>query len=75
MASYNDITGDKIQSRTNTQQFEDNFDKIFRKTKTEVADATPAPDKPLDYAEDWQPEARARAIAQNGNSGDHYKEK
>jgi len=29
--SYNDITGDRIKSRTNTKLFNDNFDRIFRK--------------------------------------------
>ena len=31
MATRNDITGDLIKSRVNNQQFEDNFDNIFRK--------------------------------------------
>ncbi len=31
MATRNDITGDLIQSRVNSQKFEDNFDAIFRK--------------------------------------------
>jgi hypothetical protein len=30
MAAHNDITGDLIQSRVNSKQFEDNFDLIFR---------------------------------------------
>lgn len=38
MASYNDVTGDKIQSRVNNKQFEDNFDKIFRKEKAVTPD-------------------------------------
>ena len=28
----NDVTGDKIQSKTNSDSFRDNFDKIFKKT-------------------------------------------
>lgn len=33
--SYNDITGDKIKSRTNTKLYSDNFDRIFRKKDKE----------------------------------------
>lgn len=35
MASRNDITGDAIQTRTITDSYRDNFDKIFRKKKDE----------------------------------------
>ena len=31
MVSKNDITGDWIKSKPNSEQFEENFDKIFRK--------------------------------------------
>ena len=31
MASKNNITGDVLQSRMNTKEFEENFDRIFRK--------------------------------------------
>jgi hypothetical protein len=31
MAAKNDITGDSIASRVNSKQYEDNFDRIFRK--------------------------------------------
>ena len=31
MADKNPITGDLLQSRMNTKEFEDNFDRIFRK--------------------------------------------
>ena len=31
-ASRNDVTGDKIQSKTNSDSFRDNFDRIFKKT-------------------------------------------
>jgi hypothetical protein len=34
--SRNDITGDKIISRTNNKQFEDNFDLIFKKQVDEL---------------------------------------
>jgi hypothetical protein len=65
MAAINDITGDKIATRsgnaTAKENFDNNFDLIFRKKK-------PA------YSEDWQSEERDRAIAQNGPTGEHYKE-
>jgi len=31
MSSKNDITGDWIKSKPNSKQFDENFDKIFRK--------------------------------------------
>ncbi len=75
MASYNDVTGDKIQSRVNTKQFEDNFDRIFgKKNKTTVADTVPAPDKPVEPTEDWN-EERVDIIGSNGNDGLHYEGK
>ena len=72
MASYNDITGDKIQSRVNNKQFEDNFDKIFRQ-KTKVEPTIPTPDQPVDTTDDWD-EKRVDIIGSNGPTGDHYKE-
>jgi len=32
----NDITGDRIQSKTNSDSFRDNFDRIFKKTVEEI---------------------------------------
>ena len=34
MTSKNDITGDVLQSRMNSKEFEDNFDRIFRRKET-----------------------------------------
>lgn len=34
MASKNDITGDSIKSRLPSQNYEDNYDRIFKKEKT-----------------------------------------
>ena len=34
MADKNPITGDLLQSRMNTKEFEENFDRIFRKNET-----------------------------------------
>lgn len=31
MATQNDITGARLVSKANTKEFEDNYDKIFRK--------------------------------------------
>lgn len=33
MATTNDVTGDRIKSRTNTKKFNENFDRIFGKKK------------------------------------------
>lgn len=78
MATRNDITGDKIQSRISNKQFEDNFDAIFRKPKEtpNTVDITkPAPDKPveptqleLDLGGEWD-ERRLDIIGQNGPIG------
>ena len=75
MSSYNDITGDKIQSRTNTKQFEDNFDRIFgKKDKNTVGYPPLTADKPVEPADDWD-EKRMDIIGQNGPTGDHYEGK
>ena len=34
MTARNDITGDAIQTRINSDSFRDNFDRIFRKTES-----------------------------------------
>lgn len=36
MATRNDITGDALISRVNSESFRDNFDKIFRSKKKET---------------------------------------
>jgi hypothetical protein len=46
MASYNEITGDKIATRTITKDYEDNFDRIFRKDK--VGGTSTATDQPVE---------------------------
>ena len=38
MATKNDVTGDSLISKVNTQAYEDNFDLIFRKRKVETED-------------------------------------
>lgn len=39
MVAKNDITGDNLVSRNNTKEYENNYDKIFRKTKQEIEDS------------------------------------
>lgn len=38
MATKNDITGDDIRSKSNTDAYRDNYDRIFRKKKDETVD-------------------------------------
>ena len=74
MASYNDITGDKIQTRdVLSKEGEEAFDRIFGVKKKTNGGWTPppvvTPTQPAEYAEDWQSSERDKAIAQNGNVG------
>ena len=71
MVTRNDITGDLLKSKLNNEKFEENFDKIFGQKKktnggwkppTDVAMPTSSPNKPAEYAEDWQTNERDRAI-------------
>jgi hypothetical protein len=36
MTAKNDITGDNIKSKTSTEKYRENYDKIFRKDKFEL---------------------------------------
>lgn len=38
MTAKNDITGDAIRSKTNSDAYRDNYDRIFRKKKEEVVE-------------------------------------
>lgn len=61
MTAKNDITGDEIKTKgVVTQQFRDNFDRIFGKQKDVV-----------EWPED---EERIDRIGQNGPTGEHYDE-
>jgi hypothetical protein len=42
MATKNDVTGDTIQSRTNSKQYAENWDKIFGKKDKKIVDQPPA---------------------------------
>lgn len=53
--SKNDVTGDKLISKINNKNYEDGYDKIFKKEKV----------KP---SEEWD-EKRVDIIGQNGNIG------
>jgi len=73
MASYNDITGDKIATRQVSKDYENNFDRIFRKDKVdEVAPASAelveSTQLELDFG-DEEAERRIDIIGSNGNIG------
>jgi hypothetical protein len=81
MASYNDITGDKIQTRVGlSEQGKANWDNIFPPKKKErwvpppiVASTTPATDQSVEPTQQelWTEadEKRLEVIGQNGNIG------
>ena len=89
MASRNDITGDIIKSRISSQEFENNFDLIFRKNEPVQLELDFGNDplckvcgKTLNTTKEcawtscplgWD-EARVDVIGQNGPTGDHYEE-
>ena len=58
MPAKNDITGDEIKSKSNSQLFEENFERIFGK-------------KEKSKNTDWD-EKRVDIVGQNGNDGLHY---
>jgi hypothetical protein len=66
MVAKNDITGDAIQSKINSKEYGDNFDRIFRKDK--VVQPEPAADQPVElWTED--DEKRLDIVGQNGPVG------
>ena len=40
MTTKNDVTGDKIQTKSTSQQFRDNYDLIFKKVKKDEKNHT-----------------------------------
>lgn len=87
MVAKNEITGDKLQSKLNNQQYEDNFDRIFGKKKDNVAQVNTTTNKPLERPnteseppwmgyepgiDDCWDEKRVDVIGSNGNDGLHY---
>lgn len=71
MVAKNDITGDKLQSKLNTKEYEDNFDKIFGKKKHNLERAESTPNQSVECSKDWD-EKRVDIIGSNGNDGLHY---
>ena len=87
MATWNDITGDPLVSRTLTKEGEDNFDKIFGKKKTNGGWKPPLTPlethKILKREEVWteppinlweEGEKRIENIGRNSNEGLHYED-
>ena len=68
MTSKNNITGDLIQSRMNSKEFEENFDRIFRKPMTHEEMVN----KMLENEEVRKELSRIDIIGANGPTGDHY---
>lgn len=83
--SRNEITGDEIKSKVNTKEYEDNYDRIFKR-KPQSLDAAyerrammqglvvnPLFPENKEMIEDWpDTEERIDIIAQNGPTGEHY---
>ncbi len=61
MVAKNDITGDAIQSKTNSKDYADNFDRIFRKDKKVQ--------EKLEELWSEDDEKRQEIVGQNGNVG------
>ena len=66
----NDITGDWIQSKPNSDMFEKNFDAIFRKKEPMTHDELVS--KMMENPEVAKEVSRIEVIGQNGNEGIHY---
>jgi hypothetical protein len=74
MATTNEITGDALVSRLNSEEFEKNFDKIFGE-KPKKPRWVPPPLPLNEYPEtSWDNgEQRIENIGRNSNEGLHYK--
>lgn len=69
MATYNDVTGDALVSRTLSEEGSKSFDRIFGEKKKTNGGWTPPPLPLNEYpSQDW-PEERIDVIGQNGNVG------
>jgi hypothetical protein len=71
MTAINDITKDKLKSKINTKEYEDNYDKIFSKKKYNLGYPPLTANKPVDSTSDWD-EKRVDIVGSNGNDGIHY---
>ena len=83
MASKNDITNNLIQSRMNSKEFEENFDRIFRKKQSIEKHLTDSIKENEELYKNLDPltkpfphnilkQSRIDTIGSNGNTGDHY---
>lgn len=70
MATYNDVTGDALVSRTLTEEGAKSFDRIFGEKKKKTNGGWTPPPLPLnEYPDQDWPEERIDVIGQNGNIG------
>jgi hypothetical protein len=73
MATYNDVTGDALVSRTLTEEGAKSFDRIFGEKKKKTNGGWTPPPLPLnEYPDQDWPEERIDTIGKNGNEGLHY---
>lgn len=71
--SKNDITGDDIKTKVASKEYEDNFDRIFRNKSKADKSVESCPSYPTAcFCTGACQEQRLKAIAQNGNTVDHY---
>lgn len=75
MTSKNDITGDWIKSKPNSQQFDENFDGIFRKKNFKCngfCGYYECLEHQAECIKGKESVSRIEQIGQNGNDGAHY---
>lgn len=65
--AQNDVTGDWIQSKPNSEMFEKNFDLIFRKNVIQELDKAIQENQEV-----YKDLSRIDVVGQNGNDGLHY---
>lgn len=64
--AQNDVTGDWLHSKPNSEMFEKNFDAIFRKKKEVLEESI------KENQEVYKDLSRIDVVGQNGNEGLHY---
>lgn len=64
--AQNDVTGDWLHSKPNSEMFEKNFDAIFRKKKEALEESI------KENQEVYKDLSRIDVVGQNGNEGLHY---
>lgn len=72
----NEITGDEIKSKTNTKEFEEGYDRIFKKDKepTQLRGCGNAQCYCTGACMEPWDETRIDVVGQNGPTGIHYEE-